>query len=338
MKPIASGKIICQVPSDCALALSNPDATNHHHHQDTIQESGDDLAFLAQLAANFLQFYVHNPEQRHFWSPYLDTLPQEAGHDATPDYFESDEEIALLEFPRLIRRVQQRQAALRDYIQSQEMAAVATESSSSSSTRPVIDWKELQHAAWIVSSRSIPIISARPRSLDTASSTDSDNNQSVNSEETVLRDERGQVLTPVAGDEPPNILRVLVPLLDMCNYHSQPNARLIIVDPEKDHAWFALEATRPIPAGKEITLGYLFGLASPSSVELLLNYGFVPAEKNPVDSYMLKKGGDDVLQLHEWSTTLEEDRKMLEMLSDDDVNLRKILNFRIRLKEAYSNE
>jgi len=53
----------------------------------------------------------------------------------------------------------------------------------------------------------------------------------------------------------------------MCNYHSQPNARWIIVDPEKDQAWFALEATRPIPAGKEITLGYLFGLASPSSVQ-----------------------------------------------------------------------
>lgn len=60
-------------------------------------------------------------------------------------------------------------------------------------------------------------------------------------------------------------------------------------------------------------------------------YGFVPAEKNPVDSYRLKKGGDDVLQLHEWSTTLEEDRKVLEMLSGGDVT-------RIRLKEAYSNE
>jgi len=139
INPIASGKIICQVPSDCALALalSNPDAATSH----PIPESdGGDLSFLAQLTANLLHFYVHHPEQRQFRSPYLDTLPVEAGKDATPDYFESDEDIALLEFPRLIRRVQQRKAALREYIQSQA-------ADTGNSNRPVIDWKELQHTA-----------------------------------------------------------------------------------------------------------------------------------------------------------------------------------------------
>jgi hypothetical protein len=53
---------------------------------------------------------------------------------------------------------------------------------------------------------------------------------------------------------------------------------------------------------------------------------------------MLRKGGDDcIASLDGWSTTLEEDEAMLEMMAedDDDVNLRKILAFRIKMKKAY---
>lgn len=119
----------------------------------------------------------------------------------------------------------------------------------------------------------------------------------------------------------------------MANHHSdQPNAKLTLIDPEKDDAWFALEATRPIKAGKEIVIAY--GSGVDSSVELLLNYGFVP-QSNKIDEFMLKKGGDDAIEsLDGWTTSLEEDKTMLSMAEDDE-RLRKILNFRIRLKESY---
>lgn len=120
---------------------------------------------------------------------------------------------------------------------------------------------------------------------------------------------------------------------DMANHNSdQPNAKLTLIDPEKDDAWFALEATRPIKAGKEIVIAY--GSGVDSSVELLLNYGFVP-QSNKIDEFMLKKGGDDAIaSLDGWTTTLAEDEAMLKMAEDDEV-LKKILNFRIRLKESY---
>jgi hypothetical protein len=71
-------------------------------------------------------------------------------------------------------------------------------------------------------------------------------------------------------------------------------------------------------------------------VELLLNYGFVPAE-NQIDTLMLRKGGDDCIAgLDGWTTTLEEDQAMLAMTSEQDVNLRNILSFRIQMKQSYS--
>lgn len=122
----------------------------------------------------------------------------------------------------------------------------------------------------------------------------------------------------------------------MANHSSdQPNARLTLIDPEKDDAWFALEATRPFKEGKEIVHSY--GSGTESSVELFLNYGFVPYS-NRIDELMLDKGGDDVIMsLDGWTTTLEEDKDMLLSIAeeDDDATLRKILNFRIKLKEAY---
>jgi hypothetical protein len=37
-----------------------------------------------------------------------------------------------------------------------------------------------------------------------------------------------------------------------------------------------------------------------------------------------------------WTTTLEEDQAMLAMTSEQDVNLRNILSFRIQMKQSYS--
>jgi hypothetical protein len=56
---------------------------------------------------------------------------------------------------------------------------------------------------------------------------------------------------------------------------------------------------------------------------------------------MLKKGGDDTItNLQGWTTSIDEDKAMLDMIgtTEEDACLRKILNFRIRLKESYVDE
>ena len=117
---------------------------------------------------------------------------------------------------------------------------------------------------------------------------------------------------------------------------------MTIIDPHKDNAWFGLEVLRPIKKGQEIRIAYLSGVSSSS--ELLLDYGFVP-HKNRMDSLMLRhirqKAEKDVEEqdfpLSAWTTTLEEDRKLLEMAKDEcEENLQKILSFRIKLKESYT--
>ena len=146
------------------------------------------------------------------------------------------------------------------------------------------------------------------------------------------QDEKGQIISKTGEKKS---LFVMVPFIDIANHSSdQPNCKLTLIDPEKDDAWFALEATRPIAAGKELLIAYGNGLES--SVELFLNYGFVPSD-NKIDALMLKKGGDDtIVGLDGWTTTLEEDKTMVEMAKDDPI-LQKILQFRIRLKESYGN-
>jgi hypothetical protein len=102
---------------------------------------------------------------------------------------------------------------------------------------------------------------------------------------------------------------------------------------EKDEAWFALRAKFPIKEGKEIIISY--GTGVESSVELLVNHGFVPSE-NKADAYMLKRGGDDSIEnLKDWQTTLEEDLDLLE--STESENMKDVLRLRTKLKRSYVN-
>jgi hypothetical protein len=284
-KSFKKGQILCKIPSDCALALSDP------------SKKGEDALTLSYGGANFLTMYWKDERARKMWAPYLDTLPVQGSDqfDPTPDFFD-EEELKLLEFPRLIRQAKERK---------EEVGKVAVETG--------LDKDELQFATWLTASRAFAI----------SISADS-------SEEDLKFDDRGQVITKAAQ----KTIRVMVPFIDMANHSSdQPNARLTLIDPEKDDAWFALEATRPIAAGKEIVITYGNGVES--SVELMLNYGFVP-KSNRIDEFMLKKGGDEcITSLDGWTTTLEEDETMLSMAEDDET-LKKILSLRIRLKESYS--
>ncbi len=290
-KEFKTGRILCKIPSDCALALSDP------------AKNGEDAPTLAHTGANFLSMYAKSPTGRKLWAPYLDTLPAmgSSQFDPTPDFF-SEEELELLEFPRLIRQAKER----RDQVKT--LAAEID-----------LSVEELQFATWLASSRVFAF------SL-TASPT---------TKEDIKYDDRGQIITQTGEQKK---IHVLVPFIDMANHYDQPNAKLQIIDPEKDDAWFALEATRPISAGKEITIAYGNGVES--SAELLLNYGFVPPS-NKIDEFMLKKGGADAItSLDGWTTTLEEDQAMLSMVqdsSDRDATLEKILKFRIRLKESYTH-
>lgn len=288
-KNFSNGKIMCQIPSDCALALSDP------------SKNGQDAPTLAHGGANFLEMYWNNAQARKLWAPYLDTLPTQgsAQFDPTPDFF-NDDELELLEFPRIIRQAKDRK---------QEIQTLAAEKG--------LDQQELQFATWLTASR------AFCTSISSAPAAD----------ETTQYDERGQVITQVGEKKS---LRVMVPFIDMANHSSdQPNARLTLIDPEKDEAWFALEATRPTAAGKEIVIAY--GSEIESSVELLLNYGFVP-NTNKIDEFMLKKGGKEcITNLQGWTTSLEEDMAMLAMAQDNPI-LQKILRFRVRLKQSYPKE
>jgi hypothetical protein len=260
------GEIVCQIPSDLALALSDP----------TKLTASTEEVSLAKAGYNFLEMYVKNPEAKQAWKPYLDSLPTSAAQDGeTPDFY-TDEELELLEFPRIMNVAKERKQQLKDLVAA----------SGGSMTE-----EELQYATWIVSSRAIQL------SLGEDSS------------EPQVDDEGRPVLKNAKNSK---TLGLLIPFIDLANHASnQPNACLHLIDPDKDDAWFALKATRNIAAGKELVHSYGSGIES--SVELLGNYGFVP-EENKVDAFMLNRGGDDTEV--QWSTTLEEDELMLKEVPD----------------------
>ena len=294
------GKIICRIPSDCALALSDP------------AQQGKDVPTIAHNGANFLKLYFKDEVKRQQWAPYLDTLPKQAGSSATPDFM-AMEEIDLLEFPSLVKAAKERK---------QQIAQVAQENGYST--------EEVQYATWLVASRSFPLAVA-------------DDDEVVQEGDAVLPtievDDRGQVLAKASR----SYIRLLVPWIDLANHDSNaPNAKITIIDPHKDSAWFALEVVRPIKKGQEIRVAY--GSGVDSSAELLLNYGFVP-EKNRMDQLLLrhlsqkakKEADTEDFPLSSWTTTLDEDQKLLAMANEQgEDNLKKILSFRIKLKQSYA--
>lgn len=62
-KPFKKNEILCKIPSDVALALTDPSIATGE------QES------VADGAGNFLEWYANNEQARVMWTAYLDTLP-----------------------------------------------------------------------------------------------------------------------------------------------------------------------------------------------------------------------------------------------------------------------
>ena len=127
-KAFKKGEIIFKIPSDLALAVSNPDL------------GGSDTPNVAYAGRNFMDMYTNHPVASKNWAPYLDSLPTKDEHfDATPDFF-TDEEIEALEFPRAIEGAKTR---------LNDIAEVCAKYD--------LDFHELQFATWMVSSRTFQI-------------------------------------------------------------------------------------------------------------------------------------------------------------------------------------
>eukprot|EP00629_Pelagomonadales_sp_RCC1024_P000989 CAMPEP_0119291306 /NCGR_PEP_ID=MMETSP1329-20130426/42224_1 /TAXON_ID=114041 /ORGANISM="Genus nov. species nov., Strain RCC1024" /LENGTH=290 /DNA_ID=CAMNT_0007292135 /DNA_START=53 /DNA_END=922 /DNA_ORIENTATION=+ len=77
------------------------------------------------------------------------------------------------------------------------------------------------------------------------------------------------------ASKPTKALRILVPFLDVANWATAPNCRVEVRDAEKDDAYFALTALKPVKAGDIIGVSY----GGASTPQLLLDYGFVPPQR-----------------------------------------------------------
>ena len=67
-KPFKKNEILCKIPSDVALALTDPSTA-----------TGETMN-VADGALNFLQWYQNNEQARQMWSAYLETLPTREAH------------------------------------------------------------------------------------------------------------------------------------------------------------------------------------------------------------------------------------------------------------------
>mmetsp|Transcript_18528 Transcript_18528/g.27101 ORF Transcript_18528/g.27101 Transcript_18528/m.27101 type:complete len:384 (-) Transcript_18528:193-1344(-) len=297
-KNFKKNQIICRVPSDCALALADPDAiVEPNAPEPTVVDGG----------VNFLKFYAQNAQARQVWAPYLDTLPTAGENfDPTPDFYEEGD-IDALEFPRAVDGAKSRLDQIKKMSEVEDSMSM----------------EELQFATWIVSSRSFNIKLSVP----------------MPGEDEEDDDKEEAPTGAIKGNNPNDkSIRVLVPYLDMINHRSDANAFMDLIDPEKDEAWFAIRASRPIKEGKEISISY--GSKGFSSVDMLLNYGFIPdkemgrtgREGEGVDRRMLAKGGEGILGKDNWSTSLEDDLKALENATG---NARQVLLFKTKLKSSY---
>ena len=68
-KSFKKNELVCKIPSDVALALSDPSLS-------TTKET----MTMADGALNFLRWYQNDEKARQIWSVYLDTLPTRGAH------------------------------------------------------------------------------------------------------------------------------------------------------------------------------------------------------------------------------------------------------------------
>jgi hypothetical protein len=282
-----------------------------------IVETGDEWKNNDELsdAERGLRFWkwqreLFSTSNSNAWKPYKNILPtREEAFDPTPDFW-SEEQIAALELPPAVERACSRK---------QQVQALAGELALDAEL-PILAEDDLRFATWVVNSRAVTVLRE-----------DGDGDDGGDDDD----DETDSGVTATC---------VLVPLLDMINHSSDhPNTYFAVLgDDETDgeSLYYAVVADRDLQQGEEILISY--GTEEDSSVELLLQYGFVP-ETNFYDvefweSFLGDEKGDHDLSF--WSTTLQEDEDRLEGSDNefgDTVTIEgTILRFRIRMKRAYA--
>jgi len=74
-KPFKKGEIVCKIPSDVALSLTDPNSD---------AATSETAMNVSDGGVNFLQWYANNEQARQMWTAYLDTLPtKEANFDVS---------------------------------------------------------------------------------------------------------------------------------------------------------------------------------------------------------------------------------------------------------------
>ena len=117
-----------------------------------VMEDEDELTTDAYRGLMLMRKYLEPSEEAQLWRPYLDSLPTpDFCFSPTPDFW-SDDEIQLLEFPRLVREALNRKEQIRQLAEEEG-----------------VDCDKLQFATWLAKSRCFSILKVREGRIKTKS-------------------------------------------------------------------------------------------------------------------------------------------------------------------------
>lgn len=326
-KGIAENEYIFAVPSKSAWIVEREEKG-----KEELSDAARGFLFWKWQQQQQQQAFTDNNEQE--WEPYIRVLPtRKEAFDPTPDFW-TEEQIRALELPIVVERALSKRKCVDSF----------ADETLGGPNQPIVSKDDLRFATWLVNSRAITII-FETREDDCDEDTGNNSDDEIDCDKDEMDDDE------IDDDDGITSMCVLVPLLDMINHSSEnPNAYFAVLgddDEEGDDSdneenlYYAVVATRQLHQGEEVLISY--GSEEDSSVELLLQYGFVP-ETNPFDvdfweTFYLEndasKDGDKDITF--WSTTLQDDEDRLESLEENTSDIdRTILQFRIRMKRAYA--
>mmetsp|Transcript_6968 Transcript_6968/g.14827 ORF Transcript_6968/g.14827 Transcript_6968/m.14827 type:complete len:552 (-) Transcript_6968:371-2026(-) len=324
---------------------------------------------------NWLQEQEQIEKNSNDWKPYLDMLPSRNNSqlfDPTPDFW-SNEEIRALELPPIVERALEKKKSVQD---------LSASISANSYNGNTLDEGDLRFATWLINSRAITVI------LQNGDDEEEDDYEETEGEDTsdihYHGDDDDDDEEEDYYDESFTTTCVLVPLLDMINHSSEkPNAYFSVLGDESEESkeydhdeqlFYAAIADRDLKEDEEIFISY--GNEQYSSLDLLLQYGFIPSE-NPFDVDFWNSISSEVatatgtgdeeekdvdakmadlrncLDASCWSTTLEKDLDRWNELvttasrkDEEDWSAREqrsvaiertTLDFRIRMKRVFAD-
>jgi hypothetical protein len=303
IKDVAEGDCIFAIPFQSAWIVEKEEEDGKD--KKTAKELSDaERGFRFLMWQRRLRDTESQDDDDNNWKPYLEILPTyDIGTNDIASW--TTEQIASLELPPIIQRALSKKQTV------EELA---------SQNEKTVHLNELRFATWLVNSRAITVI------VDDNDDDDDDGieNDNEGDEEEEENDDRND-------DENKNISTncVLVPLLDMINHSSEkPNAYYSVLgddghddddddDDEDSQLYYAIVADRDIQKNEELLTSY--GSEEDSSLDLLMQYGFVP-DYNPFDvnfwefySQTQTITMTNVIDSF-WSTTLEQDEDRLSEL------------------------